>query len=253
MAYIDRNGVQIYYEDHGSGPAVLLSHGYSATSQMWKGQVEPFTRKYRLITWDMRGHGLSDSPDDPAQYSEAHTVEDMAAILRACGVQRAVIGGLSLGGYMTIAFHLAHREMARAIMLIDTGPGYKNPVAREGWNETSVARAVAFETKGLDALGGSAEVRASTHRSAQGLAHAARGMLAQFDSRAIESLENVKVPALVLVGELDTPFLNATDYMAKKIPGAKKVVIPAAGHASNIDQPAAFNAAVLEFLDSLPA
>jgi pimeloyl-ACP methyl ester carboxylesterase len=124
-------------------------------------------------------------------------------------------------------------------------------VGREGWNRTAFARAEALEAKGLDALGGSAEVRVSTHRSAKGLALAARGMLAQFDARAMDSLEHIAVPTLVLVGDRDEPFLGASDYMAKKIPGAKKVVIPDAGHAANIDQPAAFNAAVEEFMASL--
>lgn len=219
MATINRDGVNIYYEDQGTGPTVLLSHGYSATSRMWEGQVAAFKDKYRVITWDMRGHGQSDSPDDGSKYSEAATVDDMAAILSHLGIESAVIGGLSLGGYMSLAFNIAHPAMVRALMLFDTGPGYKNPVAREGWNETSRKRAETFEEKGLDALGRSAEVRVSQHRSAQGLAHAARGMLAQFDSRIIESLDSISVPTLVLVGEKDQPFLGATDYMAKKIPG----------------------------------
>jgi pimeloyl-ACP methyl ester carboxylesterase len=250
MPHIDRNGVKVYYEDHGSGQPVLLSHGYSATSQMWRGQCDAFPG-YRLITWDMRGHGQTDSPADQALYSEEHTVGDMAAVLKVCGVERAVIGGLSLGGYMSLAFNVKYPAMTRALMLFDTGPGYKNPVAREGWNKTSEARARNFETKGLAAMGQSAEVLASTHRSADGLARAARGMLAQFDSRIIESLPGITVPTLVLVGANDEPFLGATDYMAAKIPGAKRVVIRDAGHASNIDQPAAFNAAVVEFLTSL--
>jgi len=253
MATLDRDGVNIYYEDHGSGPAVLLSHGYSATSRMWAGQVEAFKDRYRVITWDMRGHGQTDSPDDPGAYSEAATVEDMAAILRHLGIEKAVIGGLSLGGYMSLAFHLAHPEMTRALMLFDTGPGYRNPVGREGWNETARRRAEVFEAKGLDALGSGAEVRIAQHRSAQGLAHAARGMLAQFDSRIIESLEHISVPTLVLVGDQDQPFLGATDYMVNKIPGATRAVIENAGHASNIDQPEAFNAAVESFLAGLPA
>ena len=251
MATINRDGVNIYYEDHGAGPAILLSHGYSATSRMWEAQVAALKNSYRVITWDMRGHGQSDSPDDPAAYSEAATVDDMAAILKHLGIESAVIGGLSLGGYMSLAFNIAHPGMVRALMLFDTGPGYKNPVAREGWNETSRKRAETFEAKGLDALGSSAEVRVSQHRSAQGLAHAARGMLAQFDSRIIESLDSIKVPTLVLVGEKDQPFLGATDYMAKKIPGATLATIPDAGHASNIDQPAAFNEAVERFLKAL--
>ncbi len=251
MPTINRDGVNIYYEDHGTGPAVLLSHGYSATTRMWAGQVEALKDRYRVITWDMRGHGQSDSPDDPKAYSEAATVDDIAGILNHLGIDKAVIGGLSLGGYMSLAFNLAHPSMVRALMLFDTGPGYKNPVGREGWNVTAMKRAETFEAKGLDALGGSAEVRVSQHRSAQGLAHAARGMLAQFDSRIIESLEHIAVPTLVLVGEKDQPFLGATDYMANKIPGCTKVMIPEAGHAANLDQPAAFNAAVEAFLASL--
>jgi pimeloyl-ACP methyl ester carboxylesterase len=141
-----------------------------------------------------------------------------------------------------------------ALMLFDTGPGYKNPQGREGWNETAMARAKAFEDKGLDALGRGSEVRVAQHRSAQGLAHSARGMLAQFDSRIIESLPEIRVPTLVLVGENDQPFLGATQYMASKIPGSKLVTIPGAGHAANIDQPEAFNAAVREFLsEAVPA
>ena len=252
MPFVERDGVRIFYEAAGEGPPVLLSHGYSATSRMWRGQVEALAPRYRIITWDMRGHGQSDSPDDPALYSEAATVGDMAAILDALGIDTAVIGGLSLGGYMSLAFHLAHPGRVRALMLFDTGPGYRNPAGREAWNRTAEARAVAFETRGLDALGSGAEVRIAQHRSSKGLALAARGMLAQFDSRVIESLEGIRVPTLVLVGEKDEPFLGATDYMAAKIPGAQKVVIPGAGHAANIDNPAAFNAAVEAFLAGLP-
>ena len=79
MPTLDRDGVDIYYEVHGSGPVILLSHGYSSTSGMWRGQVAPFSKEHTLVTWDMRGHGQSDYPEDQAQYSEEHTVADMAA------------------------------------------------------------------------------------------------------------------------------------------------------------------------------
>ena len=251
MPYIDRGGVKVYYEVHGEGQPILLSHGYSATSQMWQGQANAFPG-YQVIAWDMRGHGQTDSPEDQSLYSESYTVDDMAAILAECGASKAIIAGLSLGGYMSLAFNVRYPEKVRALMLFDTGPGYKNATAREGWNETSEKRAVAFETKGFGAMGGSAEVRVSSHRTADGLARAARGMLAQFDARIIESLPNITVPTLVLVGANDQPFLGASEYMAAKIPGAAKVMIPDAGHSANIDQPAAFNAAVTGFLASLP-
>ncbi len=253
MSNIERDGVGIYYEAHGRGPAILLSHGYGATSQMWAGQRELLSRDHRLIVWDMRGHGRSDSPQQQARYSESETVADMAAILDAEGVASAVIGGLSLGGYMSLAFHLAHPHRARALMLFDTGPGYNNPKAREAWNTgMAIPRAEALERDGLAALGGSQEVRLATHRSADGLARAARGMLAQFDNRIIQSLSDIDKPTLVLVGENDEPFLAGTDYMADKIAGSLKVVVPNAGHAANIDNPADFNNAVSSFLASLP-
>jgi pimeloyl-ACP methyl ester carboxylesterase len=248
MARLDRNGVEIHYEVHGHGPAILLSHGYSATCRMWDGQIAAFQDRYRIIVWDMRGHGLSDVPTDPAAYSEAATVGDMAAILAECGEPRAVIGGLSLGGYMTLAFHLRHPGMCRALMLFDTGPGFKKDEARAAWNQRAQARADDLEARGFAALGGSDEVRMSQHRSPLGLAGAARGMLAQETAGVIESLPSIAVPTLVLVGANDTGFLAATDYMAAKIPGARKVVIPDAGHASNLHQPAAFNQAMGDFL-----
>jgi pimeloyl-ACP methyl ester carboxylesterase len=110
MARLDRDGVAIHYEVHGQGPAILLSHGYSATCRMWDGQIAALRDRFQVIVWDMRGHGQSDYPSDSAAYSEAATVEDMAAVLRDCSIQRAVIGGLSLGGYMSMAFHRAHRR-----------------------------------------------------------------------------------------------------------------------------------------------
>jgi pimeloyl-ACP methyl ester carboxylesterase len=153
---------------------------------------------------------------------------------------------------MSLAFHLAHPERTLALLIIDTGPGYKSDAPREGWNATAIARAERFEKDGLPPPGvGGAETRAAPHRNADGLARAARGMLTQKDARVISSLPEIKVPALVVVGSEDKPFLAASDYMAAKIPGARKVVIDGAGHAANIDRPEAFNSAVLDFLDEL--
>jgi len=251
MAYLDRDGVRLFYEVSGSGRPVLLTHGYSATAEMWRGQVAALAERHQVIVWDMRGHGQSDSPDDPAAYSEEATVADMAAILDACGADRAVVGGLSLGGYMSLSFNLTHTDRVAALMLFDTGPGFKKDEARADWNAMAERYAHSFEKRGFEALGGSAEVRVSTHRSPQGLANAARGMLSQRDGSVITSLPEIAVPTLVLVGADDQPFLAGTDYMAAKIPKANKVVLENAGHASNIDQPAAFNAAVLDFLSEL--
>jgi pimeloyl-ACP methyl ester carboxylesterase len=248
------NGIQVRYDATGDGPAVLLTHGYSATGRMWAPQIEALKDRYRIITWDMRGHGETESPDDPEQYSEALTLADMLGLLEFLGEDRAVVGGLSLGGFMSLAFHLAHPEAVRALVLCDTGPGYRSPDARAGWNRAAEKRALDLEAQGLDALGSGTEVRATAryHRSAQGLAHAARGMLAQLDSRVIDHLPEIRVPTLIIVGERDEPFIGASEYMAAKIPGARLEVIPGAGHAANLDNPDHFNRVLGTFLDSLP-
>jgi len=249
MAMLDRDGVKLYYEACGSGPTILLTHGYSSSSLMWKGQVEPLSKSHQLVIWDMRGHGKSDYPDDQAAYSEEATVADMAALLDAVGAEAAIIGGLSLGGYMSLAFHARHPDRVKALLIIDTGPGYRNDSARQGWNQNAIRTAERWERDGLNRAGpASPEAGLSQHRSADGLAKAARGMLTQRDATVINSLPTIAVPSLVVVGANDTPFLTASDYMAAKIPGSAKAVIPDAGHAANIDQPEAFNAAVVGFL-----
>jgi pimeloyl-ACP methyl ester carboxylesterase len=249
MPYLDRDGVRLYYKTHGEGPVILLTHGYSATAQMWRGQIGALSAKNQLVTWDMRGHGQSDYPDDLAAYSEDATVGDMAALLDTVKAQTAIVGGLSLGGYMSLAFHLKYPERVRALLIVDTGPGFRKDEAREGWNQNALKTADRFENEGLKQLQGASRERATaTHRNATGLARAARGMLTQRDARVINSLPEIAVPSLVLVGDKDTPFLAAADYMAAKIPKATKVVIKDAGHASNIDQPAAFNEAVVGFV-----
>ncbi len=154
MAFVTRDGVRLYYEDHGSGPAVLLSHGYGATSQMWQDQVAALKDRYRVIVWDLRGHGESDYPADPHLYSKRHTVADMAALLDQCGLERAVIGGHSLGGYSALAFHRVHSDRCAALMLFNCGPGFKRDEARLKWNETAERRAKRFEDEGLAANGG---------------------------------------------------------------------------------------------------
>src|SRR5258706_4197700 len=252
MPKINRDGVEIYYEVHGSGTGLLLSHGYSSTSAMWQGQIEALSKHHRLVLWDMRGHGQSDYPDDPKAYSEALTFADMAALLDEVGADSAIVGGLSLGGYMSLAFYRAHPDRVRALLIIDTGPGFRKDDAREAWNKRALETGDRFEREGLGVLqSGGRERSTVSHRDASGLARAARGMLSQRDARVIELLPDIKVPSLVVVGADDAPFLAASDYMAAKIPGAKKAVIPAAGDAANIDQPQAFIEALLPFLDSL--
>ena len=253
MASLQRDGVRVFYEVNGvtdGRPPVLLTHGFSASSQMWRPNLPSLAGTRQVITWDIRGHGRSDSPEDPALYSKELSVGDMSAVLDAAGVERAVIGGQSLGGYLSLAFHLRHPERVVALMLFDTGPGYRRDDAREEWNRRVERTAAAFEVRGLGVLPDRTGVATSEERSWSGLARAARGIMVQRDAHVIESLPAIVVPTLVLVGADDEQFPAAADYMAAKIPGARKVVIPGAGHAANVDQPEAFNRAVLDFLEA---
>jgi pimeloyl-ACP methyl ester carboxylesterase len=245
------NGIHIYYEEHGTreGTPILLTHAFAATLQMWEPQFAAW-RDHRVIGWDMRGHGGTDSPPGQEQYTEKLTVEDIAALLRHLGIAQAVVGGLSLGGYISLEFQLAHPEMVRALILCNTGPGYRKEEARARWNDFAIAYARRFEERGLDGLGRGVEVDRTRQyqRSAQGLAYAARGILTQRDAHVIEHLERIDVPTLIVLGADDERYRAGGDYMAAKIPNARKVVIEQAGHAVNLDQPERFNEAVLQFL-----
>lgn len=250
------NGVDLWVEDGGSGPAVVLTHGYSATGDMWNPQRRVLEARYRLLTWDLRGHGRSESPADPSLYSHRLAVEDLRCLLDELDVEQAVVGGLSLGGYLSLAFYHQYPERVRALLIADSGPGYRNDEARAQWNANAFKRAEELEQRGLDALRGATRERTEAvqlHTSAQGLAHAARGMLAQDDSTVIDSLPAVAVPTLIVVGSKDKPFLAPSEYMARKISGARLETIDGAGHAANLDQPELFNRVLLDFFDGLPA
>ena len=250
MSSLDRDGVRIAYGVHGEGGEglpLLLSHGFASSSAMWSPNVGAIAADRPVVTWDVRGHGASDSPEDPGRYTESASVDDMAAVLDACGIERAAVGGLSLGGYLSLAFHARHPERVDALLLFDTGPGYRSAAPREQWNRWAIAQAEAFEAEGLAALSSSSEVQRGDHDPV-GLSRAARGILVQTTSAVIDSLASIHVPTLVVVGAEDRPFLAAADYLASRIPGAHKVVLEGAGHASNLDQPDAFNEAVIDFL-----
>ncbi|HEU4361558.1 MAG TPA: alpha/beta fold hydrolase [Mycobacterium sp.] len=247
------DGVTLAFEVHNPqapGIPLLLTHGYGATAGMWDRNVAALSVDRPVIVWDLRGHGSSDAPADMDSYSEQLSVADMAAILDAAGAERAVIGGMSLGGYLSLAFHLVHPQRVAALVLVDTGPGYRNDEARAKWN-TWVERQAQKLESGAAPAGMSAEVAQAVHEHPEGLPRAARGIMAQKDARVIESLGSIAVPTLVVVGAQDTKFLAGADYMHRRIRDAHKVVIDNAGHAANMDQPETFNAAVRELLDRL--
>jgi pimeloyl-ACP methyl ester carboxylesterase len=173
----------------------------------------------------------------------------MLGLLDLLELPRAVLGGMSLGGYLSLAFHARHSERVAALVLVDTGPGFRSEEPRREWNAFAESTAAALEHEGLAALPPSPE--RGEHRGVAGLAHTARRVMAQHDAHVIDSLTSISVPALVVVGASDRNFLAAADYMAAKIPDARELVLEGAGHAANIDAADAFNAGVREFLEEL--
>jgi pimeloyl-ACP methyl ester carboxylesterase len=241
-------GVHVHHEIAGRGPAVLFTHGFAASSHMYAATVADLSADHTTITWDIRGHGKSDSAADPAEYSVALTLADMAQVLDAAGADRAVLVGHSLGGYLSLEFVLAHPDRVDGLVLVDTGPGYRKDEGRAAWNEMAERYAADLDERGLDGMPPSAELDAGVHRGAEGLALAARGILRQRDGHVLEALPSIAVPTLVVVGERDEPFLGGSRYMAAKIPDAELAVIDGAGHAPPVTHPAEFNAALRSFL-----
>ena len=129
------DGVELYVEAHGEGVPVVFSCAYCTTHENWRSQVAPLVEAgARVILWDFRGHGESGVPDDPAQYTLDQVVDDLARVLDwAAPGQPAVLAGLSFGGRASLNFALAHPERVRALFLIASGPGFKNPEAQARW------------------------------------------------------------------------------------------------------------------------
>src|SRR5262249_14547876 len=129
MDFLDRDGVRIAYEVHNPGGAqtgLLLSHGFGATSGMWQHNVAALSADRPVVAWNQRGHGDSDSPGDPTAYGHEQCLADMAALLDAVGLDRAILVGMSLGGYLSLMFTLAHPGRVAGLVLVDTGPGFRN-------------------------------------------------------------------------------------------------------------------------------
>ena len=126
------NGQRLYYEDTGgTGPAVIFSHGLFMDHEMFAPQVAALRRRYRCITWDERGHGLSAS-DRLAPFSYYDSAADLAAILKHLGIREAVLIGMSQGGFLSLRCALTHPEIVRALILIDTQAGVEDPERLKG-------------------------------------------------------------------------------------------------------------------------
>lgn len=251
------NGVRLYYEVHGQGPPLVLLHGFAGTAESWKPQIPALSARYRLILYDARGHWRSESPKSADAYSHDIAVEDFRALLDHVGAGPTIVGGLSMGGVIALAFYAKYPERVRALILCDTGPGFRNPERREEWRRSREEAAQLLEREGMAGFARSRFAELDYYTSNEimlqhdpiGLAHVNRKILVIPDARLMDLLPGIGVPTVVLVGADDTDFRGSSDYMTLKIPGAEQVVLERAGHGANVDQPEAFNRAVLDFLE----
>ncbi len=260
--------VTLSYEEYGAGPPVVLAHGMSESTEMWRDQIDALAERHRLILWDNRGHGRSDAPDDPAQYSIPTFAADLRALLDHLGIERACIGGLSMGGYTAIAFSVTYPDRVFALILSDTASGEETipnrPAAERAIRERLPLEALA-RREGMEAVAlrtivdgtASAEVIHDPARRERyiermrqlpvnGYIWAWRCL--RYRPSYTDQLVTIRAPTLCIVGECDE-FLPAVRVLAERIPDAELVVIPDAGHNANSDQPKAFNRAVLTFLE----
>ena len=257
------NGQKLYYEDTGgSGPAVIFSHGLFMDHEMFAPQVEALKGKYRCITWDERGHAGTAS-DALAPFTYYDSADDLAALLAHLGVGRAVLAGMSQGGFLSLRCALTHPQIVRALILIDTQAGVEDPTRLEGhmqlantWAEHGLSDDVAAIIEGIilgDGWSGAPAWKAKWKTIAK------VNMLGCMDTLATRDdvtgkLGQIKVPALVVHGDADAAIeLELGRALAKGLANAQLVVVPGGGHAANLTHPAVVNPAIEAFLDGLPA
>lgn len=261
-------GRRLAYAEAGAGEPLLLLHAFPLSKEMWEPQLAALAGSYRCLAPDFPGFGDSEPPAGPIGEDSGMSglAADAVALLDHLGVGRAVVCGLSMGGYAALALCEACPERVRALVLADTRSGADAPEARE--KRLATAREVEEKGSGVlvesmiprllgaGTLEGRPELRQWVERwiaaaSPAGVAAAQRGMAARPDRGTV--LAGLRAPVLILVGEEDvlTP-PEESRRMQREAPGSELAVLPGAGHLSNLEQPEAFNRALGGFLARLP-
>ncbi len=256
-------GIEMAYDVEGTGPTVLLLHGFPFNRSMWREQVDMLSDRFRVVTPDLRGMGETTATDEPATMAEM--ADDVAALLDKLDIERVALGGLSMGGYVSFAFYRRFPLRVRALVLADTRPQADTDEARE--NRERLAVKAMQEGMGVivDAMLPKlvAPASLSEHKDVvervremmlatdpRGAAAALRGMAERPDQTYL--LPRILAPTLIMVGSEDqiTPPTDAR-LMHREIRGSRLGIIEGAGHVSNLEEPAQFNQHLLEFLDAL--
>lgn len=255
------NGFEMVYEDSGgSGVPLLLIHGFPFDRTLWKEQVGGLSDVARVIAPDLRGFGESGMPTGMVTI-ETFT-DDMRALLDALNIQKAVVAGLSMGGYIALTFYRQYKERVRGLMLVDTRAVPDSPEGKKGRDENAVlAREKGTAAVAAKTLSGLLSpqtfatqpdvVEMATAMTArqpvEGVVAALMAMRDRLDSTAL--LTTISVPTLVVSGGDDTLIpVTEAESMHKAIRGSQLIIIPDAAHLPNLEQPRVFNQAVRDFL-----
>jgi pimeloyl-ACP methyl ester carboxylesterase len=266
--FAEVNGTRLYYEIAGEGHPLTLVHGGLVDRRLWDDQFDVFAQHYRVIRYDIRGFGDSDSVQSGlAPYS---LEQDLYELLRFLGVEKTYLMGLSLGGAIATNFTLEHPEMVDALILVGSGlEGFEaSEESKQKWAEFEeifekgdVEQIVELEnriwTDGPNRTPDQVNptVRARVHEMNMhnfAIMNPEAPRPQELEPPAITRLSEIRVPTLIIVGDEDVrDILTIADILEKGIPGAKKVSIPNTAHHLNMEQPETFNRIVLEFLKSL--
>ena len=262
------NGIQIYYESTGEGFPLILAHEFAGDFRSWEPQVRFFSRRYRVITYNARGYPPSDVPTDEDAYSQDIAVEDLRSLLEHLGIDKAHIGGLSMGGTLALNFGLAHPEMAESLIIAAAGSGSTDV---DAWRENVAESSRGMEQHGMsymyDYSRGAARVqllrkdpRGYREFADQFLSHSNLGSALTFRGVqgkrppvfAIEDeMRALTVPSLIMLGDEDDPCIEPSIFMKSCIPTSGLVMFPQAGHAINLEDPDLFNRTVMDFLTAV--
>ena len=250
-------------DDIGKGTPLLLIHGFPHDRSLWRPQVEGLKDVARVIAPDLRGFGASG--DAPGTMTMDGYAADLKALLDTLGIKQAVVCGLSMGGYIALAFLAKYPDAVKALILCNTRSGADNEKAREGRHATAkkageegmagIAEGMLPKMVTEATLAARPHLRSSVktmmaRQSVAGVVAALHGIAVRPDRTPM--LAAVNVPTLIITGSADTLIPpSESEAMAAAIPNSKLVVIPDVAHLSNAEAPEAFNAAVREFLEGL--
>lgn len=267
------DGVRLYYEDCGNGDPILFMHEFGGHHLSWEPQLRHFSRRYRCISYAARGWPPSDVPDTVASYSQARAADDAAAVLRALRIEKAHLVGLSMGATAAIEFGIRHPQMAASLTAAACGSGAStDPEQKRKFHDDCMAFADRIEREGMAAMAelycaGPARVqyrdkdprgweefkRQFAAGSARGHALTMRGVQAPrvplFERKS--ELNAIAAPVLVIAGDEDDSTLELALFLKRNIARCGLLMLPRTGHTINLEEPAAFNAALEEFLHAI--